>query len=311
MGQKSLPQLGCNFTPAMKLEISIKANNLLKQDLLPGLARLVPEQQVQEILTKCSSGRFTLNFTVEAQSPDRLLQEIAAYVANIENHCAAELGIDLHVRNIDCSEPTLCTAQNKRPFSPVEGIRIVPWDGRKKPPPKSSDILLRPAHAFGTGLHPSTRLCLQLLKLVAERDLEKKHVARSVLDIGCGSGILTIAALRLGAARVHAVEIDPNAVEVARRNIQINRLSHSAQVLHTSWHDVTGQYDLILANLVPSVLFKAVPYIAKFLKEQALLITAGFPVSRNTKVLGLFEKRGLRLISEFSSDGWGALLITK
>lgn len=105
--------------------------------------------------------------------------------------------------------------------------------------------------------------------------------------------------------------IDPNAINVACGNIQINRLAHSAQVLHTSWHDVTGQYDLILANLVPSVLFKAVPYIAKFLKEQALLITAGFPVSRNTKVLGLFEKRGLRLISEFSSDGWGALLITK
>jgi hypothetical protein len=180
MGQKSLPQLGCNFTPAMKLEISIKAT--------------------------------------------------------IENHCAARPSIDLHVRNIECSEPTLYSVQNKRPFSPVKGIRIVPWDGRKNPPPKS---------------------------------------------------------------------IDPNAIEVARRKIEINRLAHSAQVINTSWHDVRGQYDLILAHVLPSVLFKAVHYIAKFLKKQALLISAGFPVSRNTKVLGLFEKEGLRLINEFSSDGWG------
>lgn len=86
------------------------------------------------------------------------------------------------------------------------------------------------------------------------------------------------------------LEIHPDVAQVTRRNIEINRLAHSAQVIETSWHDVSEQYDLVLANLVPSVLLKFVSSIPKLLKEQGLLITAGFQTSNNKKVLTLFEQ---------------------
>ena len=149
------------------------------------------------------------------------------------------------------------------------------------------------------------------MKLVTDQDIEKKHALRSVLDIGCGSGILTIAALRLGAARALAIDIDPAAVDTARKNIQINRLAHSAQVAESSWQNVAGQYDLVLANLVPSVLFKAVPAIAELLSSGGFLITAGFPASRNMKVWKMFRKCGLHLLEAHSLDGWGGLLLSE
>jgi len=294
----------------MKLEISIEACNHVKNDLLQRLAHLVPRHPIEETADKSNCDRFTLNFISETPSPDTLLQEIAAAVSAIEDHYPGAQRIELHVRNIACSEPSWRTLQNGGAFSPVDSIRIVPWDSEESPAPGTSDIFLHPAHAFGTGLHPSTRLCLQLLKLAAHMDSERSCGPRAALDIGCGSGILTIAAIRLGAARVLAIEIDPSAVQAASRNIQINGLAHAALVVKTSWHEISGQYDLVLANLVPSVLYKAAPHIAKLLRKQGLLITAGFPLSKNAEVRGLFAKNGLRLLHECSLDGWGALLIT-
>jgi ribosomal protein L11 methylase PrmA len=296
----------------MKLEINVEACNPVKQDLLAGLAYLVPDQEIRETTAGCTSDRFALNFLVKEKSPDGLLQRLEAVVSRIDNLFPEEQGIDVHARNIECSEPALSTVQHGKPFSPVEGIRIIAWNaGKKNSAARAHDIRLEPAHAFGTGLHPSTCLCLHFLKQEADENSGKKYTARSVLDIGCGSGILTIAALQLGAARALAIEIDPDAVQAARRNIHINRLAHSAQVVQTSWQGVSGQYDLVLANLVPSVLFKGAPYMAKLLREQGLFITSGFPAAKITKVVRLFEKNDLRLIKESSAGGWGALLLTK
>lgn len=296
----------------MKLEVNIQAGSLAKQDLLTGLSGLIPMQYIEVTAGKHNGHRYVLNFFIEANEPDGLLQKIAAVISKIEKrHPGEEQGIYLHVRNIEGSEPGLNTRQHGKPFYPVAGIRIIPWNGRSNTTVAAHDILLEPSHAFGTGLHPSTRLCLQLLKLAAGYEPGKKLTSRSVLDIGCGSGILTIASLRLGAARALGIEINPEAVQTARRNIQLNRLENQAQISECSWQKITGTHDLILANLVPSVLFKAAPFIAELLSEQGLLIAAGFPESKNRDLLGVFEKNGLGLIDESFADGWGALLLTK
>jgi len=295
----------------MKIEISIEASTQVKQDLLTRLADLFPGQHVADTAVGLNNDRFKLKMLVRNETPDPLLQEIDRVVATIENLCSGSHFIDVYVRNMECSESTLGSEQQGKPFSPVAGMQIIPLRGSSISGASIHDIILDPAHAFGTGLHPSTRLCLQLMKLVTDRDSDKKHVLRSVLDIGCGSGILTIAALRLGAARALAIDIDPAAVDTARRNIQINRLAHSAQVEESSWQNVTGQYDLVLANLVPSVLFKAVPAIAELLSSGGFLITAGFPASRNLKILGMFRKCSLHLLEAHSLDGWGGLLLSE
>jgi len=295
----------------MKLEISIKTSRPAKHHLLAGLTDLLSGHCINETTIWHNDNRFELIFFFEADSPENFLQNLAAAASKIENSFPQKLDIDVQVKNIAGSEPSLCPEKKSKPFSPVKGIRIVPWMSAKNMKPAADDILLDPAAAFGNGLHPTTRLCLQLLKQVADRDAEKKGPSRSVLDLGCGSGILTIAALRLGASRALGVEIDQQAAQAARRNIQINQLADSAQIINTSWQNVTGQYDLVLANLVPSVLFKAVPYMARLISEQGLLITSGFPAAKKMKVLELFEQTDLRLLNEVSLDGWGALQISK
>jgi ribosomal protein L11 methyltransferase len=295
----------------MKIEIIIEASTGVKQDLLARLADLFPGQHIADTAVGLNDDRFQLKMFVRDETPDPLLQEIARVVATTENLCSGSHFIDVHVRNMECSESTLDSKQQGKPFSPVAGLQIIPWRGSSISGASMHDIILDPAHAFGTGLHPSTRLCLQLMKLVKNLVPEKKFALSSILDIGCGSGILTIAALRLGAARALAVDIDPAAVDTARRNIQINRLAHSAQVAESSWQNVSGRYDLVLANLVPSVLFKAVPAIAELLSSGGFLITAGFPALRNVKILEMFRKCGLHLVETYSLDGWGGLLLSE
>jgi len=294
----------------MKLEISIEADIPTINELLAELTVRIPARDINKTAGKNRTDSRVLTFLSEAESPDDLLKSIAAIAAKVEKNHPGRLPLNIHVRNMACSEPTQCSDEFNKPFSPVEGIRLVPWDGRKVLVPGAADILLDPALAFGTGLHPSTRLCLHFLKQLTH-DRELDFSAWSVLDIGCGSGILSIAALRLGAAEALGIEIDPDAVKIARRNIVINGLTHSARIIEESWQNLTGHYNLIMANLVPSVLFKAAARIGGLLNGHGLFITAGFPESNNKKVQHLFEQYGLNLQDEFSMDGWGALLLAK
>ncbi|MBW2484188.1 MAG: 50S ribosomal protein L11 methyltransferase [Deltaproteobacteria bacterium] len=294
----------------MKLEISIKANIQLRQFLLASLAELATGYHIKKDTIRNNGGNFELNFLIETESPDFFLKDLADIIAATESSMSHTQDIDVYVKNFEDSEPSYCPEKNGIYFSPVEGIRVVPWLETATPSePAEHDILLNPAGAFGNGLHPSTRLCLQLLKQAVDHHTERKFSSSSVLDIGCGSGILTIAALRLGASSALSVELDKQAAQTARRNIEINQLTDSVIILETSWQKVTGQYDLLFANLVPSVLVKAAPYMAKFLSRHGLLITAGFPATNNTKILNLFTENGLRLIADSSVDGWGALLL--
>jgi len=294
----------------MKLEIRIKAEHAASEHLHAGLAELISCHYIKVTTIRHNGELFELNFLFESESPDSFLKYLDAIAAEIEDTLPRRKTIDVQVKNIEVCEPTLVPEKNYRPFSPVKGIRIVPWPRDGNQETEAHDILLDPTDAFGNGLHPSTRLCLQILKLVADRDRVEKYPALSVLDIGCGTGILTLAALRLGACRALGIEIDPIAVKTARRNLEINQLAGTARILQTSWQNLVEQYDLVLANLVPSVLLKAVPCMTRLLNQQGLLITAGFPTANNMKIFRLFEKYGLHLITESSLDDWGALLLS-
>jgi len=294
----------------MKLEIRIKAEYAASEHLHAGLADLISRHHIKETAIRHNGELFELNFLFESETPDNFLEHLATLAAEIEKSLPRSQNIDIHVKNLEGSEPTLVPGKNGRPFVPVKGILIVPWPGTENIAPEPHDILLDPADAFGNGLHPSTRLCLELLKQVAEHDRVEKHPARSVLDIGCGTGILTLAALRLGACCGLGIEIDPVAVQTARRNLEINQLAGTARIVQTSWQNLVEQYDLVLANLVPSVLLKAAPCMTRLLNRQGLLITAGFPAANNTKIFRLFDKYGLNLITESSLDDWGALLLS-
>lgn len=152
-------------------------------------------------------------------------------------------------------------------FDPIrvsERLWIVPsWHAA--PDPAAVNLVLDPGMAFGTGSHPTTRLCLEWL----ERNV---HAGCSVLDYGCGSGILAIAAARLGAGSVVGVDIDPLAVEAARANAQRNAV---AATFHDSAQPVAGAYDLVVANILSNPLRVLAPTICAHVRSGGQLALSG------------------------------------
>lgn len=157
-------------------------------------------------------------------------------------------------------------------------------------------IELDPGMAFGTGYHASTRLCLELL--------EEQPPAARVLDMGTGSGILSIAALLMGSGRVTAIDCDPVAVRVARENLRQNRLSKRARVL-LGEKVPQVRYDLILANLIAQVLVEMAPELTRALAPGGRLVVGGIIDTRADEVLEAFS--GLVPVGRGEEEGWVAL----
>ena len=173
-----------------------------------------------------------------------------------------------------------------------------------RPIPSAPDtVLLDPDSSFGTGKHPSTQLCLELL----DQLVDKREPNRVLLDLGCGTGVLAIAALKMGtAATALAVDIDREAVRVAAGNVEINGLSERITVRQGSWAAVSGRFDLIVANLVPSVLLSIGSGLRDHLQEGGSVIVAGFRTGQAEMVADSLAGQGLRAQGRADREGWTA-----
>jgi ribosomal protein L11 methyltransferase len=159
-------------------------------------------------------------------------------------------------------------------------------------------IRLDPGMAFGTGQHPTTLMCL--------RALEETGVA--VLDLGTGSGILALAAARLGAASVLALDSDPQAVTAARQNVRLNGLEGIVRVeegtLEPSTALRTGPFDVVAANISAPVIVDLAGAMATVLKEGGVLIAGGFSEARAAEVAAALTAAGLRVERTLSEQEW-------
>jgi ribosomal protein L11 methyltransferase len=186
------------------------------------------------------------------------------------------------------------------------GRRLVirPTWRRHRMAPDDVVIALDPGMAFGTGLHPTTRLCLAALEPLAE---DGRLGASRVLDVGCGSGILAIAALKLGAASALGVDIDPIAVESTASNARRNRVARRLRVRPGSLPTTDGPFDVVLANLVAGVLVPLSEPLRDELRPGGTLLASGIFSDREAEVRTAFEAAGL-VVSGRSADGdWVAL----
>lgn len=162
---------------------------------------------------------------------------------------------------------------------------------------------LDPGQAFGTGLHPTTHLCLEALESLIQPGMR-------VLDLGTGTGILALAAAKL-AERVEilAVDNDPNAIAVARRNAGMNGVSGNIRLLHGSLGDVSGKYDLILANiLAPTIIEMAHSGLVVRLRPEGRLIASGILAQQQMDVLDALQQNGLDSIEVRQRGDWVALI---
>lgn len=167
-------------------------------------------------------------------------------------------------------------------FDPIQisgRLWIVPtW--HQAPDPEAINLILDPGMAFGTGSHPTTRLCLEWLE-------ENVSSGCSILDYGCGSGILAIAASRLGAGRVAGVDIDPQAVESARANAANNgveaRFEDSAQAL-------AGEYDVVVANILSNPLRVLAPAICAHVRSGGRLALSGILREQAEEIIAIYAQ---------------------
>lgn len=221
-------------------------------------------------------------------------------VAFLRERYSAE-GIDNHI------ELNICRNEDwennwKQYFHPIpvgEKLLIRPtWEDEYEADGRTV-LNIEPGLAFGTGTHETTRLCLETLE---------KHIDKNttVLDIGCGSGILSIASLLLGAEKAVGVDIDALAVKTARENGEVNGLKEPEYtILQGNLTDkVSGKFDVVVANIVADVIIMFCKDVANFMNDNSVFITSGIIDTRESDVMDAFEKYGFEIIARHSEGGW-------
>lgn len=165
---------------------------------------------------------------------------------------------------------------------------------------------VNPGMTFGTGSHDSTKFCIEEIS-------DNLKFGDTLLDLGCGSGILSIIGLLLGASDCTAVDIDPNAVDVAYANLELNGLDRAHY--HVSSGDVIAdsglrnsfkKYDIVVANIVADVIIALSPFVRGFMKEGGLFICSGIINDRADEVKNALQSAGLNIKNIKQSDEWTA-----
>lgn len=192
----------------------------------------------------------------------------------------------------------------KRHFKPLaigSTLLVQPSWSRRRPRPNQSLVVLDPGLSFGTGQHPTTEFCLH--QLVACRPAGRPA---SLFDLGTGSGILAIAGVKLGYKPVLAVDNDPLAVQAARANAEVNRVSGQLSIRKRDITRTSGSeaFDLICANLTADLLERATDRILNHLKPGGALVVAGVLESQFPQVRRVYEQAGLKLAAHERNCEW-------
>lgn len=213
----------------------------------------------------------------------------------------AEDGIEYELTFTKTAEEDFANAW-KAYYEPVRTdgrITVVPSWQDYTPSGDEIVLMMDPEMAFGSGTHESTRLCLGALDRMVKKD-------SAVLDIGCGSGILAIASMLLGAKSADACDIDAISVETAKRNCEKN--SVECNVFRSDlFKQVTGKYDIIAANIVADIIIRMAPEIRSHMNEGAKFLCSGIIVERADEVAEHLKKNGLNVTGISTDNGWAAI----
>jgi ribosomal protein L11 methyltransferase len=283
---------------------------------------LEAEDAIAELLGTIFSCSTSSHFNVEKQmsvvsvfseaKPARIVLEEISFGLQRVGNCGLKIGTGKikisKVRLEDWSESW------KRHFKPIEigdSLLVKPSWNKCRAGKSQAVVILDPGLSFGTGQHPTTEFCLHQICSVGATRQQSSHrldATKSFLDIGTGSGILAIAAAKLGYKPIRAFDFDPEAVRVARANARVNRAGAKWKIMRD---DVTKlsihparRYDLVCANLISNLLVEERRRIVAQLKRGGTLVLAGILKSEFGGVQKFYESLGLKLVSAKSEKEW-------
>ena len=196
----------------------------------------------------------------------------------------------------------------KKHFSILEigkTLAIVPSWLKSKKVNRKIVIELDPGMAFGTGHHPTTRMCLEMLETLVKP-------CHTVLDLGCGSGILSIASAKMGSEKVIGIDNDETAIKVARENIKINGIGDSVSISNGSVPNKNiDKYsnDIVVANISSKVILDLSKEITEYLKPKGYLLISGFLDNTESEIIDVFKKLNLNVVSKLGTADWVALCL--
>lgn len=192
-------------------------------------------------------------------------------------------------------------AQWRKTIKPIAlGARIIvtPTFDRPEPGHGKIEVILDPGMAFGSGHHASTELCVMAME---------RHAPKNVLDIGCGSGILAIIAARLGAQHTLGVDVDPEAVETARKNVEQNHVAHLVDLAIGGPDIVDGEWDMIVANLYLDAHQALAPEYKRLAAPGGVVIISGLRNNQADNAMDRLLEEGFTSEDRMEKDGWTAL----
>lgn len=267
---------------------------------------------VDEALAKKMENVSQIRLYIEhdAQAPEKLSalkSELAALRAQMPDQDLGSLEVCLE--NLQEEDWENSWKEYYQPIPVGRRILIVPKWLHPENPEGRVPVLLDPGMIFGTGAHASTQMCLMALE-------QRIHGGEAVIDLGSGSGILSIAALLLGADKAVGVDIDPKAEDIARENAALNHLTAPRFTAVTG--NVIGdeammrslsqeKYDVVLANIVADVIIPLAPVVPHFLKETGVFICSGVLNTRLSEVEAAISTAGLQIVDQQEQNDWCCL----
>ena len=239
------------------------------------------------------------------------LTAIETYLENISNMHSGHVDIQVDLDHIVEEDWHQGWKKYFKPLKIGKTLIVKPTWETYVPEPHEKVIEIDPGMAFGVGTHASTRLMLEELeRLSMFKGLENKDV----LDVGTGTGILAIWAAKLGARSVIAIDVDPDAVEAARKNVKLNLVGQKVAVSATPLWEIEGPFDLVLANLDKETLILLAKDMAERVKSKGILLASGILMNQVQPVEQAFKRHSmnkLELVIDQKDKEWALLKFQK